>query len=198
MKNPSLLLFDLGGVLIESTVFSHIQRLLPAHIEQQELKERWLFSPAVRQFECGEISANEFARQFVEEWDLSLSPKTFLEDFASWPRNFFPGAYETIQELRQFYRVGCLSNSNSVHWQRFEAIDEAFDVTLFSHLLGAIKPEPEIFVKALDTCAVDPDRVVFFDDCQANVDTARQMGMHAFVTDGFESLKEILAMTAIM
>lgn len=198
MQTPSLLLFDLGGVLIESTVFSHLQRLLPTYIEQQELKERWLFSPSVRQFECGRISPNEFANQFIAEWDLPLSPKTFLDDFAAWPRNFFPGAYEMIQALRQFYRVGCLSNSNPVHWQRFEAIDEAFDVTLFSHLLGAIKPDPEIFIRALDTCAVDADKVMFFDDCSANVDTARQIGMQAFVTNGFESLKEILEMTAIM
>lgn len=156
------------------------------------MKQRWLFSVAVQEFERGAISPDEFAEQFVDEWKLSLTPKKFLEDFARWPRGFFPGAQEILQDLRQSYRVGCLSNSNEVHWQQLDAIDSVFDITLFSHLMGTIKPYADIFIKALDQCSVEPNEVIFFDDCQSNVDTAIQIGMHAFLADGFESLKKTL------
>ena len=46
MENPSLLLFDLGGVLIESSVFERLNRLLPETLEHIAVKERWLFDVA--------------------------------------------------------------------------------------------------------------------------------------------------------
>lgn len=198
MKAPTLLLFDLGGVLIESSVFNQLGYLLPKDTEPHDIKARWLYSPTVRQFERGEISPETFARQLVEEWELSMSPADFLEFFGCWPRRFFPGAHETLQTLRQSYRVGCLSNSNPVHWQQFADFDAIFDVSLFSHLLGVIKPDPEIFLKALETCSVAPEEVMFFDDCQANVDAAKDLGIPAFLTDGFASLQATLKMTALL
>jgi putative hydrolase of the HAD superfamily len=198
MRFPSLLLFDLGGVLIESSVFEHLNRLLPKPLESSALKERWLHSPAVQQFERGGSPADEFADSFIAEWGLRLTPRTFLKEFAAWPRQFFPGARKTIRYLRANYRVGCLSNSNPLHWQRFGEFEDDFDITLFSHLLGAIKPDPEIFVLALSKCDVEPSEVYFFDDCSANVHSAQNLGIMAFHVDGFESLQNVLNVQGLM
>jgi len=166
MRYPSVLLFDLGGVLIQSSVFEHLSRLLPTGVSKTlDIKEQWLSSPAVRQFESGEISSDDFAERFIDEWGLELNPVDFLKEFSSWPRNFFPGARETIRELRKSYKVGCLSNSNPLHWSQFEDIDDMFDIRLFSHLIGAIKPDREIFALAVNKCNVPPEDVYFFDDC---------------------------------
>jgi len=198
MRRPSLLMFDLGGVLIHSTVFDNLKRLLPVSVQTVDIKERWLSSRSVRQFECGEISANDFAEGFVAEWELELTPLAFLKEFSSWPRNFFPGARETVHELRKSYRVGCLSNSNPLHWSKFDDLEDMFDISLFSHLIGAIKPDPEIFALAVNECDVDPQDVYFFDDCSANVRSAQSLGMTAFQVDGFNSLKRILHVTKLL
>ena len=192
MRRPSLLMFDLGGVLIQSTVFEHLNRLLPMSAQTMDIKERWLSSPSVRQFERGEISSNDFAEGFVAEWGLELTPQAFLKEFSSWPRNFFPGARETVHELRKSYRVGCLSNSNPLHWSKFDDLEDMFDISVFSHLIGAIKPDREIFALAVSECDVDPQDVYFFDDCAANVRSAQSLGMNAFQVDGFNSLKRVL------
>ncbi|OAI09274.1 hypothetical protein A1332_06150 [Methylomonas methanica] len=94
--------------------------------------------------------------------------------------------------------VGCLSNSNPLHWQRFGELEDDFDITLFSHLLGAIKPDPEIFVLALGKCDVEPSEVYFFDDCSANVHSAQSLGITAFHVDGFESLQDVLNIQGLM
>jgi glucose-1-phosphatase len=190
---PSLLLFDLGGVLINSKVFEHLRALLPDAPDQATLKQRWLDSPSVRRFERGESEAAAFAHEFTAEWQIDLSAEAFLQAFSSWPRGFFPGACAAIQQLRQSYTVGCLTNSNPIHWQQIDAIDEVFDITLCSHLLGAIKPDTEIFDLALQKCGVAAERVYFFDDSPSNVAAARQIGMTAFVTEDFEDLQQILA-----
>jgi len=192
MNDPEWLLFDLGGVLIESTVFENLNRLLAESLDAASIKRRWLYSASVRLFELGEISAEEFAERFIAEWQLDLSETAFLMEFASWPRAFFPGAKQTLRELRKNHRLACLSNSNPLHWGRFGDFDADFDVALFSHQLGVIKPDPEAFVLALDKCGVEPAAVYFYDDCAANVDTALSLGIKGFQVDGFESLQQLL------
>ena len=192
MGRPSLLLFDLGGVLVESSVFEQLTRLLPQPASPMEIKERWLRSPSVRRFESGEISSDAFAESFIAEWGLGCSHEDFLEAFASWPRGFFPGVKEAILDWRKSYKVACLSNSNPLHWKRFDNLDDIFDVALFSHLLGAIKPDREIFMRALQECGVTPSEVYFFDDSPVNVRSAQSLGMTAFCVDGFESVRNVL------
>jgi hypothetical protein len=70
MNRPSLLLFDLGGVLIESCIFERLNSGLPEPLERIAIKERWLLSPSVRRFESGETEPMEFAEHFIAEWGL--------------------------------------------------------------------------------------------------------------------------------
>ena len=198
MSAPSLLLFDLGGVLIENSVFESLGRLIPEPLDIETLKHRWLASSAVRRFELAEIAPNEFAETFLSEWNLDLSPTLFLEEFRSWPRDFYPEARATIRVLRRRYRVGCLSNSNVVHWEKFGAFEEDFDIALSSHLLGAIKPDEEAFVLALRQCEREPSAIFFFDDSAANVHTARRLGIRAFQVEGFASLLSVLRAESLL
>lgn len=192
MNNPSLLLFDLGGVLIENAVFDRLQILLPTPPERAQLKQRWLDSLAVRRFELGELSATGFAESFLAEWQLPLTIPAFLEEFSSWPSHFYPGAQDLLRNLRRRYRVGCLSNSNKLHWEKFGGFRDDFDIAMSSHLIGAIKPEEAAFLRALELCDVAPDSVAFFDDSLANVQTARQLGMQAFHTEGIMAVMHAL------
>ncbi|MGJ0484439.1 MAG: HAD family hydrolase [Methylomicrobium sp.] len=198
MNRPSLLLFDLGGVLIESYVFERLNGYLSEPLERTAIKARWLLSPSVRRFESGETEPFEFAENFISEWGLRLTPQVFLNEFKSWPRAFFPGARELLRELRTVYRVGCLSNSNPLHWEKFKDFEEDFDIVLISHLLGAVKPDREIFMLALHQCEVEPCEVYFFDDCYDNVRTAQSLGITAFHVDGFKALLDVLRIQGLL
>lgn len=190
MMTPCLLLFDLGGVLTENATFSQLQQLLPDG--EQSIKERWLFSPSVRLFELGEIDAAEFGERFVAEWGLELSADDFLQAFASWSKGFCPGVRDTLLLLRQSYQIGCLSNSNPLHWQKLSDFGVEFDFALFSHLQGVIKPDREAFVLALRTADLDPCQIFYYDDAPANVRMAAELGMQAFQVEGFASLVQLL------
>lgn len=192
MRRPQWLLFDLGGVLIDSSVFEHLSRLLPEAGMPSDIKDRWLRSPSVRLFESGEITATEFAQQLVAEWKLGCSSAAFLEAFASWPRSFFPGVEEAIFDWRKSYKVACLSNSNPLHCTRVGNLDALFDVALFSHRLGMVKPDRAIFQQALSTCGAEPAEIYFFDDSPINVRSAQSLGMKAFCVQGFEAVRNVL------
>ncbi|WP_347986236.1 HAD-IA family hydrolase [Methylomonas sp. AM2-LC] len=192
MTKPSLLLFDLGGVLTENAGFSQLNTLLPQPLDKQDLKQRWLLSSSVRAFELGELGAQDFARQFIQEWQLELSAEEFLLEFTAWSKGFYPNAQATLHLLRQEHRVACLSNSNPIHWQKFAGYENHFDIALFSHLRGVIKPDREAFMLAIDECAVKPSEIYYFDDSAANVEVAESLGMHAFLVEGFKALLQLL------
>ena len=68
MKNPyDVVLFDLGGVLIELAGVPIWQSWTGADNEA-EVWERWLRSTAVRRFESGRAGADEFAREIIAEF----------------------------------------------------------------------------------------------------------------------------------
>lgn len=189
---PSVLLFDLGGVVVENVGFERFNALLPAPIPEERLKTRWLASPAVRSFESGRCTPEVFARGVVAEWQLPLSPDAFLEAFTYWPRGLYAGASELVAALRERYVVGCLSNSNAIHWQRFDGFRDHFDVSLSSHLLGEVKPDPQCFMRALQACGTSAAEVAFFDDALVNVTAARSLGIEAFHVNGLAEVRQVL------
>ena len=85
LRQPAVLLFDLGGVLVENVGFERFNALLPSPIPSEELKTQWLASPAVRSFEAGNCTPEVFARKVVTDWQLPLTPAAFLE--CEFPRN---------------------------------------------------------------------------------------------------------------
>ena len=192
MKRPTLLLFDLGGVLLESSAHDSLRRLADIDFDIAQYRERWLTSPAVRRFESGASSAPEFAAAFTAEWRINLPHDEFLEEFRGWARDYYPGALALLARLREDFRTACLSNSNELHWAKFNQFEGVFDIALSSHRLGVIKPDDAAFFRALEICAVHPEEVMFFDDSISNVRTAQRLGLRAFQVEGFEHLTATL------
>jgi putative hydrolase of the HAD superfamily len=185
MTEPRFLLFDLGGVLVEVSGTSALQRLLP-QLDAAQIQARWQASPAVGRFESGAIGADEFAAQFVDEWKLPLEPPHFLQNFAAWVSGFYPGARELLAGLRRTHTVACLSNTNATHWARLAEAEALFDVCIASHLTGHMKPGARAFAHAAQVLGAPAESICFFDDLSANVEAARSLGMRAFQVRGLD------------
>ncbi len=149
-------------------------------------------------FERGEIRALEFATRLVADWNLPLSPEAFLADFAAWARGPYPGALALLDELRGDYRLACLSNANELHTAGHRRhFEDRLDALFFSNEIGVTKPDPAIFGHIARALAVDPSRIAFFDDTEANVRAASELGFAAHLTDGFTALVERLSQLGI-
>ena len=188
MKPPPVLLFDLGGVLVDVAAFDALRLMVGEALDDDKLRDRWLRSPAVRSFELGRISPAAFATQFLDEWHVPLTPEAFLLDFGSWVRQPYPGAEELLARLRDRHHVGCLSNCNEVHWAKMAPLLGCFDSVFASHLLGKIKPDAGIFSAVMGELQVGPEEIRFFDDSRENVEAARRLGIPAFLVRGFDDL----------
>jgi putative hydrolase of the HAD superfamily len=201
--NPDLtfdvLLFDLGGVLIDFAGFEELPRLVPGRPDASIVRRRWIDSETVHIFERGDIGAGEFARRFIAEWGLVLSPEEFLRELTSWARSPYPGATDLLEELCNDFRIACLSNSNELHTLRHRAsIGCCMEHLFFSNEIGLAKPDPEVFDLAIRDLGVPADRIAFFDDTDVNVEAAARAGMSAYLTDGVDELRRCLERIGIV
>jgi glucose-1-phosphatase len=195
-----LVLFDLGGVLIE---FAGIEsmRALTGIEREEELWDRWLRCPWVRTFERGDCSAEDFAAGMVDEWQLTVTPAAFLDAFGDWPRGPLPGADALVAGVRDSVPVGCLSNTNVLHWQRTFGrwpILDAFDVRFLSFELGMLKPDRELFDRVAGLLPSPRDHVLFLDDNAINVDAAREAGFAAATVRGVAEAREALVTAGVL
>lgn len=192
-RSFQVLLFDLGGVLVDFAGFDELGRLLAEAPDRSMVRQRWIESEAVRLFERGDISSEQFANRFLEEWSLDLSPEAFLSELARWRGGLYPGAARLLERLRKTHRLAYLSNSNELHAPAHRAsLDGLFDHSYFSHELGLLKPDPEIFEHAIRELAVPPRQIAFFDDTAVNVEAAAETGMSAHLVGGVAEVEHCL------
>jgi HAD superfamily hydrolase (TIGR01509 family) len=189
-----VILFDLGGVLIELTGVAQMREWAQI-ASDEELWRRWLTSPGVRSFETGLTTRDEFAAALCEEFALPIGGDDFLAAFALWPKQVFPGAHELLGTLAARHRLAVLSNNNAIHWERISremGLGDYFSASFLSHEIGLIKPDRAAFehvVAALD-CA--PGKILFLDDNRLNVEQAQAVGMVAHRVVGVEEAVTLL------
>ena len=177
-----VVLFDLGGVLIELAGVEKMLEWSRDVATTDDLWRRWLHSDAVRRFETGRIGRDDFARALIDEFGLPVPADEFLAAFTWWPRAVLPGAHALVAAVRRRYRVASVSNTNEIHWDRFSnawLLHEQFDHNFPSHLVGKLKPDAEYFAHVVEALAVRPERVLFIDDNAINVEGAARVGLHA-------------------
>ena len=204
MHNASqfdILLFDLGGVLIELAGVERMLELCNHTLSVDELWARWLASDGVRSFETGRTDPDEFGAAMLAEFGLPIGAAQFLEEFTTWPRRVFPGSYELLEQLSSSYRLACLSNTNALHWPRVcgeLGLARYFEFAFASHLLGMLKPDAEIFRHVVEQLGVSPDRILFLDDNRLNVEAAQSAGMVARRAAGLAQVRAALVDVGVL
>ena len=108
-----VLLFDLGGVLMDFAGFDELAQFIAGAPERSEIRDRWIRCEAVRRFERGEIARDEFATSVIDELEIDLSPSDFLRNFVEWAREPIPRGDFPSQETRK-----ALSNRRPEQCQR--------------------------------------------------------------------------------
>jgi putative hydrolase of the HAD superfamily len=195
-----LVLFDLGGVLIEISGV-HAMLELTGIGSEEDLWRRWLACRWVRRFESGGCSETEFAAGVVADWRLELSPAAFLEAFQDWPTRPLPGAAELVAQTGARVATGCFSNTNALHWHGHIAawpLAGLFDHRFLSFELGLLKPDAAAFAQVADLLEVPAERVLFLDDNAVNVAGAAAAGFQAARAAGVGEARQRLAEAAVL
>jgi putative hydrolase of the HAD superfamily len=197
MSHIDWILFDLGGVLLEvnqSRVFSRFETLtdIPASV----IGERLTSAPFFRdQFIVREFSPREIAEEVNGTLGVRLTTSDIVEAVNAELGAEISSTATLLPNLRRKTKVGCLSNTNSIHWDkllRSYPFMQNFDRRFASQILGFAKPGKEIYEKTAEYLNAQPRQILFFDDKMENVETARRLGWNAHQYVGHEGLQESL------
>jgi HAD superfamily hydrolase (TIGR01509 family) len=195
MRNPEVLLFDLGGVLLDYAGVESLHALIKGRHTLAEIRRLWPDSPSLSRVERGESTLEEFAPAFVAEWGLAIDPVAFLSEFRTWTRGPYDGALDLLAGLGENFRLACLTNMNAAYWHRIRddmGLGRHFDRCFASHEIGLLKPDRRIYEHVVAQLESRPEAIAFFDDTVKNVEAARNFGFDAHHVEGLEALKEKL------
>ncbi len=194
---PKVLLFDLGGVLIDID-FSRALRIWATYsaLPMDELQARFKFDAAYEQHEKGEMDADAYFTHLATVLQLCA---TSQEIERGWNSIFVSEIVQT-RTLVQFHRktVPCyaFTNSNASHqstWSRlYPDVVQSFDRVFSSHELGFRKPEAEAFMRICEMIHAQPADILFFDDLPENVHAALGCGFQAVLVHSPQDVRHAL------
>ena len=198
MKNApdaDFLIFDLGNVIIDldyNRAFDLIRTEVPV-IHHSKVDVFYL-TDFHKAYEKGEIDSPTFrdaVRTYFEQvWDDQKVDELWNSILGKIPQK----RLDLIAKLKENYQLAVLSNTNAIHidavyemlktdhqMDRFEPL---FDRIFYSHEMGLAKPSTEIYQSVLTELGTTADRVIFFDDLDANVKGAASIGINAIQVTG--------------
>lgn len=130
---------------------------------------------------------------FTGEKATELAKQLLEEDFAAWFHISQPVTDWALGIQKEGYTLGILSNMPHEFLEHFEkqiVLFQKADQAVFSCREGIIKPEAGIYERTVEKLGFKPDELVFFDDLQANIDSAKAAGFNAFLWTGLEQAKK--------
>ncbi len=170
--NPSAILFDMDGVLIDS------------------LDSWWMaLNSAMKMNNHVGITRDEFIQRFwghdlrdnLENRGLSLEILYFCnaiyENYVGSVK-IYPDTYETLEQLTQ-YKKAIITNTPkdcTKHILKQFALQQYFLTIVTSDDVAKGKPNPEIVFKACEQLKVDPKKTILVGDTQSDVQAGRQAG----------------------
>ena len=187
-------IFDLGRVIVPFDFRRGYERIAPlCGLPAEEIPKRIAPSGLVNRFESGAIAPRDFVREFSKLIGLETSYETFCEIWSSifLPETLIPESM--VAGIAQRYRTVLLSNTNAIHYAMLRAnypLLRHFHACVLSFEVGAMKPMPAIYRRAIEAAQCLPGECFFTDDMPAFVEAARAQGIDAVK---FESAAQIEA-----
>jgi epoxide hydrolase-like predicted phosphatase len=175
--------FDIGGVLEITPDLGTAARWeprlgLPAGELHRRLGDVWAGS------RVGALTEDQVHQALTER--LGLDEPRLAAFMADVWREYLGRAdtelIEYTRGLRPRLRTGIVSNSMAGAREREQAaygFEDLVDDIVYSHEVGLAKPDPRIYALACTRLGVSPAEMVFVDDVEQNVTSAREAGLHA-------------------
>jgi glucose-1-phosphatase len=189
--------FDCDKTLYDYDFHKRLPRLAElSGVSQYRLASSWWAGGFERAAEIGEYATSEeYLAAFAEVTGASLTLEQW-QDARKAAMTPIPGSIAALHEAAGLGTVSLLSNNpipfkDSLPVLTPEIVDVLEGNDLVSAVLGARKPERRIYTRALGRFGVRPEDAILFDDAEANVEGAREAGMHAYrlraTADGFDT-----------
>lgn len=174
------LIFDIGNVLLRFD-FGLALRKLADHSTPVAEAIVELIEPVKAAYEGGRMTRADFQAEVRAIIRFSGTDADFI---TAWEDIFTENTpmVALVRQLHGRLPLYLLSNTSDIHvdfiFRQFPFF-KLFDDAVYSYLVRASKPEPEIYEIARRQFNVTPEETLFIDDLLPNIQAAREAGFHA-------------------
>jgi HAD superfamily hydrolase (TIGR01509 family) len=147
-----------------------------------------------RAFDHGFMGEPEFMKEYASI--LQLPYVDFIERYYKAQEKFTASRamLGLVEELKQTYKVGLLSNVGKESYEDFiKPIEGVFDAVVVSYSAFVAKPDVAAFEYIANELGVSPGDCIMIDDTYQNCEGARAAGMEAIVHTSYADTKQQLA-----
>lgn len=190
------IIFDLGGVLVDFHPIEGMRKIGFSEKAVEEFENK-IFSGLWEECDKYQYSDSQIRQLFKErvpgfekEVDMlwnNLHSITGTRDYSN----------EWLEDLKaRGYRLLVLSNFGK---NSFEINSKIYDFLkymdggIISYELGLVKPDDKIYKALMEKYNIVPERAVFIDDREENVQAARALGIKGIVFENYEQARRELA-----
>lgn len=177
--------FDLDGVIVDTAKYHYLAwRKLAESLgfvftekDNERLKGVSRMASLNILLEIGRLQLDEEEKEKLaqkkNEWYVQ-----YLENISE--ADILPGATEILAQLRAKgikIALGSASKNAKLILNKL-GLTHQFDVIIDGMLITYAKPNPEVFLKAIEQMQVQPDQCVIFEDAQAGIDAGNAIGCY--------------------
>ncbi len=187
MKDIELILFDLGGVLIDVDYQATENAFVKLGVEDfQKQYKQFQQNQLFDLFETGQISAQHFINKLLPITRKGTSPNEVVHAWNAMIGSFPKEKIELLERLSKQIRIALLSNTNELHmvqvkraWVNASSVsfEYLFEQVFLSHEIEQRKPDLETFSWVCEQLQVLPKKVLFIDDSPQHIDGASSAGL---------------------
>ncbi|HEY3250940.1 MAG TPA: HAD family phosphatase [Ignavibacteria bacterium] len=182
------IIFDLGNVLVDVQYERFRKVICSKNVTEKQYDDFFLNGNyRIMGYESGKINTGEFVSTCINGLNLRMSEQDFS--------NAFNDMFEEITPMKELvlklsrdksHNLFLLSNTSPLHFEhaikRFDFINSLHSFGL-SYELKSLKPEKEIYERAINQFGVNPAECLFIDDLAENCASAEKFGIKTIVYD---------------
>ena len=198
LSAPSLVLFDLDGVLVDYDRSLRVRHLADATGAAEAAVWSALFESGLEaRFDAGAIDTEAYLRTLGDALGHPINVPLWTAARAAAMR-LLPETLDLVNDVAAHCELALLTNNGCLLVEQLPEVLPSlaglFDGrALCSASLGCTKPDPAVYRLALERLGHPPGATLFLDDSIANVDGARRAGLRAEHVPSPAHLREVLA-----
>lgn len=199
MNTIKNIVFDLGGVIMNLNVSKTIDEFERLGITNIVNSTGHHYTDSVfYDFEIGKVSEIKFVEKLRSMSSLNPSSEGVKEAWNAMILEIPQEKIDILLNLGKTHRIFLLSNTNSIHQEKFLSeinsknnfsFNNLFQEAYYSHEIGLRKPDIEIFNLLLHENNLKAEETLFIDDSIDNVRAAEKAGINGWHYLG-ENLEE--------
>lgn len=187
--------FDLDGVYFIKGKSNFLNNIVKLGVKKENAEKVFFSDEMNKEYKLGKLTDEEFWNWAIKEWDLDISVSGVI-DLMIKGYEVNNKVEEVVKKVRKNgYKTLICSNNFPARikglQEHFKFLNN-FDIAVYSYEVGISKPDKRIFQELANQSGVSPQEIIFADDDIKKISGAKEVGIQAFLYEGFDKFVEKL------